>query len=351
MLDYTNVTREIRSLIARRRELLTFLGTVFAALGIFLQNVLQGSLPPVYHRLQLHGFAYYALLLLVPTLILSLRLARLNAGLTLNGILYQRLMQEQDFTRKATPATRRHAARLNVFGVGFLMSLLADIIAGLATALLVLAVAREPWEAAAAGAGVVVVWLLLYVWFHRGAVVLATRKAETESCVPFRRDQWEEHIAGSREDGNHDMITVLALVGLIVFSAFEGLSSLGRHGDQIDITSRQVDEYGPIVYGLLMAVTCLLSMVTYLRLRLAIGHRSLELDPTDRPFRPFKLTDSLLGYMLLAFLLVVSLHFLLYNVLRDQHQFLLLLDIAVFAAAVALEQITITIAGWRVRKA
>ena len=64
MLDYTNVTREIRSMISRRRELLTFLGTAFAALGIFLQNVLQGALPPVYHRLQEHGFAYYALLLL-----------------------------------------------------------------------------------------------------------------------------------------------------------------------------------------------------------------------------------------------------------------------------------------------
>src|SRR5207237_556276 len=155
MLDYTNVTREIRSLISRRRELLTFLGTVFAALGIFLQNVLQGTLPPVYHRLQEHGFAYYALLLLVPSLILSLRLARLNAGLTLNGTIYQRLMQEQDFTQKATPATMRRAARLNVFGVGFLMSLLTDLIAGLATALLVLALAVEPWAAAAAGGAVV----------------------------------------------------------------------------------------------------------------------------------------------------------------------------------------------------
>jgi len=61
--------------------------------------------------------------------ILSLRLARLNAGLTLNGVLYQRLMQEQDFTRKGSAVTMRRAGRLNVFGVGFLMSLLADLIA------------------------------------------------------------------------------------------------------------------------------------------------------------------------------------------------------------------------------
>src|SRR5262249_38746888 len=158
---------------------------------------LQGTLPPVYHRLQEHGFAYYALLLLVPSLVLSLRLARLNAGLTLNGILYQRLMREQDFAPKGTPATMRRAARLNVFGVGFLMSLLADLLAGMATALLALALGQDVAVAAAAGAAVVVVWLLLYAWFHRGAVALAMRKAETESCLPFRREQWEEHVAGS----------------------------------------------------------------------------------------------------------------------------------------------------------
>ena len=42
-----------------------------------------------------HAFAVYAFLLMVPSLILALRLARLNGGMTLNGILYQRLMEEQ----------------------------------------------------------------------------------------------------------------------------------------------------------------------------------------------------------------------------------------------------------------
>ena len=117
MLDFTNVTREIRSLIARRRELLTFLGTVFAVMGLFLQNVLQENMPEPYTKIREHGFAYYAFLLMVPSLILALRLARLNAGMTLNGMMYQRLMQEQDFTRKATPESVRRAGRLNIFGV------------------------------------------------------------------------------------------------------------------------------------------------------------------------------------------------------------------------------------------
>ena len=60
-----------------------------------------------------------------------------------------------------------------------------------------------------------------------------------------------------------------------------------------------------------MMVTCLMGMVGYLRVRVAIGKFSLMLDPTDRPFKPFKLTDSLLGYLIIAFLFTVSLHLLL----------------------------------------
>src|SRR5690242_3991444 len=154
MLDYTNVSREIRSVIARRRELLTFLGSVFAAMGLFLENVLQQNMPEPYDKLIRHGFAYYALLLMVPSLILALRLARLNAGLTLNGILYQRLMQEQDFTRRATAESLRRAGRLNIFGVGFLMSFLTDLIAGFSAGLLMLALGFAPEVASLVAAAV-----------------------------------------------------------------------------------------------------------------------------------------------------------------------------------------------------
>jgi hypothetical protein len=354
MLDFTGVTREVRSVVARRRELLTFLGTVFAAMGLFLENVLQESMPPPYDKLKQHGFAYYAGLLLVPSLILALRLARLNAGLTLNGILYQRLMQEQDFTRKATAESLRRAGRLNVFGVGFLMSFLADIISGFAAALLVAALYKDAGPlAAVVGAGVVVLWVLLYLYFHRRAVTFAMLKAATETCRPFTRTEWEEHQAGSLEDGNQDMIAILAAVGLIVFSAFQGLGTLGKAatGDQQpDVTLDNVRVYGPIIYGLLMAVTCLFGMLTYIRLRIAIGHRSLELDPTDQPFRPLRLTDSLLGYMLLSFLFVVSVHFLLYETLHEQHALLFGIDGAVFAVAVLAEQVTLVVVGRRVAK-
>src|SRR5215472_11590859 len=109
MIDFTAVSHEIRSVLTRRRELLTFLGSVFAALGIFLQNLLGGSLPDSLKSLERHTFGAYALLL-VPSLLLAMRLAKLNAGMTLNGILYARLMQEQDFTTKARPDAPNRAA-------------------------------------------------------------------------------------------------------------------------------------------------------------------------------------------------------------------------------------------------
>jgi hypothetical protein len=344
MIDFTAVSREIRSVLSRRRELLTFLGSVFAALGIFLQNLLGGSLPPSLKSLERHTFAAYALLLLVPSLLLALRLARLNAGMTLNGILYSRLMQEQTFTDRADADAPRRAARVNVFGVSFLMFVLSALLAGFAAGLLDLSLATTPAASApVVGAAVFVAGLLLYLNFHRQAVAYAFSRIKDEACAPFQRDRWEEHVAESLRDANHDMITVVVLVGLIVFSAFEGLSSLGKATGDTDLPSQDVQDYGPLAYGLLMTVTCLMGLVTYIRLRVAVGVRSLQIDPNDRPFRPLRLTDSLLGYMLLAFLFVVSLHFLLFPYLDERR--LLIVDAAMFALVLVAEQTSLVIAG------
>jgi hypothetical protein len=352
MIDYTTVTRELRSLVSRRRELLTFLGSVFAAMGIFLQNVLQGGLPRALDPVRGHAFAVYSFLLMVPSLILALRLARLNAGMTLNGILYQRLMQEQNFTQKGSLETQKRAGRLNPVGVSFLMFLLTDLIAGFSAGLLALALSAPPLLAFAVGGAVVAAWLGLYLYFHYQAVRFALAKAASEGCSPFDREQWEAHTAGSLEDSNHDMITVLALVGLMVFSAVEGMSGLGKviGTNDVDLPSTQVQEHGPAAYGLLMMVTCFFGLVTYLRLRIAVGNRSLELDATDRPFRPLRLTDSLLGYLLLAFLFTVSLHFFLAGeFFREEAHWplLLVIDGAAFLLTVVAEQLTLVLAGMR----
>ncbi len=339
MIDFTIVSREFRSLVARRRELMTLLGSVFAALAIILDNILQGRLPEALRAFEASAFSIYALLLLVPSLLLALRTARLSRGMTLNGILYARLMQEQDFAPHQRGDPER-ASRLNVKGVSFIMFLFVDVIAGFAVALLVLAWFGQLWLALLLALAVVLAWLLLFLSYHRGAVRFAMAKIAAEPCGKFDRNEWEGHVSGSLEDVNHDMTTIIAFVGLITFAVFQGLTGLGQlPRGKPDLAPQQVQDYGPIVYASLMLVTCLMGLATYLRLRHAVGLFSLQLDPTDRPFRPLRLTDSLLGYLILAFLFVVSLHVLLHPHLELPTLFLI--DALAFAGAVLAEQVSL----------
>ena len=136
MIDFQTVTKEFRSLITRRQELITFLGSVFAASGVFLENTLQGSLPESLANIKEHIFFVYAMMLVVPSLILALRMARLHAGMTLNGMLYAKLMEDQTFTKKGNV---EKASRHNVVGVSYIQFLLADFLAAFSTTILGLA--------------------------------------------------------------------------------------------------------------------------------------------------------------------------------------------------------------------
>ena len=346
MIEFPTVSREFRSLVGRRRELQTLLGSVFAGLGIFLQNTLQGGLPDSLGSIKRHLFAFYAVLLMVPSLILALRMARLHGGLVLNGILIAQLTQGRDFVR---PLDVARSARHNYFGVSFLQFVLMDVIAGFSTTILALALHARMGPALLAGAVIMVAWMALYSRFHRRAARFALEKARDEPCADFDRDAWEAHVSGSLEDANLGLNADVAFVGLIVFSVFETLSGLGqmKAGD-LDIAPALILRHGPIAYVSLMAVTCLMGMVGYLRVRVAIGRFSLMLDPGDRPFKPLKLTDSLLGYLIVAFLFTVSIHLLiglLVPGLQADNPTLLIIDAAVLAACFAAEQSTLVVAG------
>jgi hypothetical protein len=356
MIDFTTVSREFRGLVERRRELFTFLGSVFAAMGLFLQNTLQGGLPESLASVQQHIFAFYALVLMVLSLILALRMAKLHGGMVLNGILFARLMQEQDFTRKGDLA---RAARHNWFGVSFLQFILVDLI-GFSATILALALSSPFWPAFCWGVGVFVLWVLLYFRFHHQARGFAFRKIAAEPCAPFNRNDWEGHISSSLQQANQGMIAEIAFAGLMVFSVFEALSGLGKikPGDT-DLATDLVQSHGPLVYSTLMFATCLLELIIYLRVRVASGAFCVQLDPTDRPFRPLRLTDSLLGYFVLAFLFAVSVHIFL--ILLSPHLALMVpelhlrppvlpaIDAAAIALAVSAEQITLVVVGRRWR--
>jgi hypothetical protein len=228
-------------------------------------------------------------------------------------------------------------------GVSFLMSLLTDAIAGLSACLLVLALGAPLPAAIAAGVAVAGGCLGAYLRFHADAVRTARAKIAEASIEPPDRADWEAHMGGSLEDTNQDMISVLALTGLISFSAFQSMSGLGNAQHGADLPSEALAANGPVLYGLLMSVTCFLALLTYLRLRLAAGQFSRALDPADRPFRALRVTDSLLGYTLLAFLFALSLHVTLFPALAENALFAV--SAGSFVAAIAFEQIVVMRAG------
>ena len=342
MIDFTTVTREFRSLVDRRRDIQTFLGSGFAAMSVFLGNVLEGKLPPTLRAIQEHLFAFYALVLLVLSLILSLRLARLHAGMVLNGVLYARLLQSS-----GGHGDPQRAARHNLFGVSFLQFVLVDLVAGFSMAILLFALGQGQAAAVGGGAGVFVLWMVLYFRFHRRASRFALAKAQTEEAGPVPPAEWREHVALSLQQANHGLITEIAFAGLMVFSGFGALSSLGKiEADQTDLTPDFVKAHGPLWFAGMMVVTCLFELVIYLRVRVAVGRFSLQLDSSDRPFRPLRLTDSLLGFILLAFLFAVSLHVLLTQVVPGlRFDVNLAISGAAIVVAVIVEQVTLVIAG------
>ncbi len=347
MIEFSTVSKEIRSLISRRQELNTFLGSVFAATGIFLQNALGGNLPASLARIEEHLFAFYAVMIMVPSLILALRMARLHGGMVLNGMLYARLLQDQDFTSRGDV---KRAAALNVLGVSFLQFLLADFMAAFSAAVLALSLSMPLGLAILAGSIVFLVWLAVYVWFHHRAVGFAHHLIATEPFDGVTRAVWEDHVSASLHDANHELIGIIGFVGLITFSVFEVMSGLGqiKISHPSDLRSEDIRRYAPEAYTLMMLVTCLMGLLTYLRIRVAVGRFSINLEPDDRPFRPLVLTDSLLGYLLLAFFLVVSVHLVLIQfapTLPDKTVFMI--DAATLATAVVMEQATLIAAGRR----
>ncbi len=349
MIEFRAVAAEIRSLIGRRQELSTLLGSVFVAAGVFLENSIGGNLPGPLVEVERHLFGFYAAILMVPSLILALRMARLHGGLVYNGILYARALEDQDFTARGNVL---RAAAHNFAGISFVQFLLADFVAGFSTAVMALATGGSPGVAVGSALAVFAACLGTYFGWHRRSSRAALRLARSAPAAPTSRHDWEAHIAASLHDANREQLGVIGFVGLMSFSVFEVLSGLGqiRDGRRVDLGLEQVERFGPPAYAVLMLVTTLMGLVAYLRIRVAIGRFSIDLDPADRPFRPFVLTDSLLGYLLIAFFLAVAVHLLAVQVRPGLGAKVLAIDGLAIVLAAAAEQATLVAAGRRYRR-
>jgi hypothetical protein len=304
-IDFSRVSRELRSIIARRRELILFLGSLFAGAGIYLQNILEGKLPDSLKALEQSAFLTFSLALLAASTVIALRLSKLHFGMTLNGILFKAALQSGG---DASYDPLR-GGKLNWAGVSTQFFLLTAVIAGFSAGLLALS-RGLPWPiVVAAGAGVTMTLVLMHLAWHRKGARFALGMIQNARYEPVNREELEDHISESLRDGNHDMTTCVSFAGLMLFSILQGLSGLGAvQAKGIELTRETLQREGSLALSLLLLVTCLLVTVVYLRLFESIGTFSIQLDPTDRPFRLFKLTDSFLGLLLMILLLAASVH-------------------------------------------
>lgn len=344
-LDFTTISSEIRSLVTRRRELMMFVGSLFAAMGLFLQKVLDGELPESLRTLQQSAFFTYALFILVPTLIIALRIAKLHAGMVINGVFYRRALGSLTGTDDLAGQVR--AARLNFMGMSAAMFWLVSFLAACATALLALSLHVAAPQAVGIG---VLAWGAMGVVFgafHARAGRFAMAAAARCQVEPFSAEENEVHLVESRGDSNRDLISVVGFAGLMLFSTLECITGLGRiDATQADIAPVDVQRFGPTIFNLVLLVTCVGCLVIYLRQATAIADFSVQLDPTDRPYQSFKLTDTLLGYLLLVFFFGVATHLAAFGHVSSSSR-LLQIDAAAGIATLALYPLWMKWAAWK----
>lgn len=337
MIQFSIVTREFRGLVDRRAELFTFLGSAYAAMGLFLLNVLQGGLPPSLASIERNLFACYSFVLMVIVSILALRMAWLHKGMVINVILYAHFMQRQTFTDSAREPTPESAARTRLLSVSFLQSFQAALIAGISAAVFCLAIGITIGPAILIGVIGIGCWWIFYTWEHRRGLKVASELV-AEGLGPVTDEQWRDHQSECLQQSSQGLLYEIGFAGLIVFSGFEALSGLGqiKTHETIDVPPSDVIKHGPKVFGVLMATCCLLQLLVYLRVRIAVGRFSMALNPNDRPNSPWRLmTDSSLGYLLIAFLFGISIHVLV-TVFFEELSFWKVITIDLIAVALAI---------------
>lgn len=345
-LDFSYVSHEIRSIVSRRRDIMLFLSSLFAAVGIYLQNILQGNLPDALKALEGQSFLSYSIIILIPSTLLALRIAKLHSGMVINGIFYSYILQQKLGSTK-DPAG---AAKLNWTGVSTQLFLLTNIIASWAILILFQALNFNPLIAFAFAIIYFFIFLIIFKIMHSNAAHFSLEKIKEATVLEIDEEEVVEHRAYSLQDCNHDMLATLAFVGLMLFSILEMLSGLGQNNGRTLTESAQfLTDHAPFSYGLLAVVTSVMSAIIYLRLSISIGRFSLEIDPTDKPFNPFKLTDSMLGYFLLAFFLTVSVHLFIFPALGGSSA-IWIMDIFILIMAWLAYPLTLIVAGSKFKK-
>ncbi|KOR29436.1 hypothetical protein TI03_02325, partial [Achromatium sp. WMS1] len=246
-----------------------FLGSLFVALSLFLDNLLHGGLPPALAGIEKHAFFNYSVMLLIPTLLIALRVMRLHSGMTINGIFYSQILNKHG-NNNVNPLL---ASKLNWTGISTGLFLLTVLNATLAATLFALSL-KSGWAIATIVGIVFATGLLtLFLLNHQYAKQFALNHIKQATVETFSMEDVEDHHAQSLQDANQDMIGITAFAGLILFSVLESLSGLGgiEEAYRGDIAASDVTFFGPFIYVALALVTTTVGALMYRRLAVAAG--------------------------------------------------------------------------------
>ena len=306
MITFAQVSAEFRGLVERRRRHLSFLFSTMAAYSILADGALHGRLPKPIVAISGVILNVGAVSLMFLCFTTALREARIHKGLAYNGHLFQALSR---VAGAEAWNSRNRPWRFNPFGVSatlFAISLLS----GLGLLAFNCAVVGLGWAGTMAAMVATAACGGAYFWAqHSAGTEVAAMKLRAGRKLEHNRLAWRAHVAASIDDAHRDMLELIGLAGLVAFSGFQLLSGLGD-AKVISVGYLQfsrVEESAPIWLSGYMVVITGLTIVSYVRLRFAVGLFSRALDPSDRPFRASNIDDSFYGFLILLSLIGLDL--------------------------------------------
>mmetsp|Transcript_2996 Transcript_2996/g.9842 ORF Transcript_2996/g.9842 Transcript_2996/m.9842 type:complete len:1278 (+) Transcript_2996:47-3880(+) len=329
VLGAENVSREFRMLVLRRRQALEFLARFYIFIAIFFTRAASGSIP----KPLLDGyFVCLAICAGVPSFLVAVRFARINAGLVCNAVYWSHLTEEEDGRRREFKSKAKY---INRGGVSYLLFVLVTIMAAVCTGVVFRLALGSTFLAALAAlvvaASVSFYADLAHTTMYRRAI--ARIRSEPRPVVhgpehaggASERDRLRRavlsHKWGSLLDAHSDVAAIVLFAGTVIFTgsqiftAFGGVERLlsDLHGQTVALSFARTL---PALWGCATLLVSLVSLLVHRRLRRSIADFAKALDPQnirgDSP-KWSRISDLFLSKLLLGVMLILSVNLILFG--------------------------------------
>jgi hypothetical protein len=231
--------------------------------------------------------------------ITALREARLHKGMVYGGRLWEALSTSAGI--QGYVGGNRRPWKFNPFGVSSSLFLI-ELLGGLGLLALTCSIAGVGvWVALIALCAVSGAAIAYFGNQHRAGAALARDRLSRDTLAKGDPEALRNHISASTDDAHRDMLELLAMAGLVAFVGFQLLAGLG----DVEIESvgalrfKEIEIASPVWLASYMIIVTGIALISYVRLRLAVGCFSIFLDPTDHPFHALSFDDAFFGLVIL----------------------------------------------------